>query len=564
MIKGKIILNFIKIKSKMIFIIVAVSFSYFCVSNVFAQGVGTAKNFYLDYSYDYSGKSNTSAVLVSETSRLYFYVDSFYWEGLAQQDKDKIISNLSVLGSEFERNIYPTLSLNYGTEWNPGIDNDLRVTILFHKLKAGAGGYFNSGNEYLKYEVPSSNEREMVYLNLDYINSPLVKRLLAHEFTHLITFNQKDKINNTEEDVWLNEARAEYAVTLCGYDSDYYGSNLQKRVIEFLKNQSDSITDWQGLSSDYGALNLFVQYLTEQYGVKILNDSLHSNKKGIDSVNYALKNSGYSKSFADIFSDWTLAVFLNDCSIDTKYCYKNSNLKNLRVILVNNLVDFASNFSIKYSISNWSGAWQKIFYRGDNLAVEISGINKTDFNAYYAVCDLSDKCSVNNISDASNDIFVSDLKNKYLVFIFSMRSASLDNASVLLKMRAAESQSDNTITGLLNQIENLKKQITDIKEKLALINNNKTCQILNDLYFGLKNNSEVSCLQNFLKDQGNTIYSEGLITGNFLMLTNGAVIRFQEKYSDEILKPLGLIKGTGYVGEKTKNMINELLLAKSF
>jgi len=73
------------------------------------------------------------------------------------------------------------------------------------------------------------------------------------------------------------------------------------------------------------------------------------------------------------------------------------------------------------------------------------------------------------------------------------------------------------------------------------------------------NSPEVRCLQEFLKNQGPEIYPEGLLTGNFLIATQSAVIRFQEKYASEILKPLGLEKGTGYVGALTRAKINQLL-----
>mgnify|MGYP001323185149 CR=1 FL=1 len=46
-------------------------------------------------------------------------------------------------------------------------------------------------------------------------------------------------------------------------------------------------------------------------------------------------------------------------------------------------------------------------------------------------------------------------------------------------------------------------------------------------------------------------------TGFFGNQTKQAVIAFQEKYSDEILKPAGLSSGTGIVGESTRNKLNE-------
>jgi peptidoglycan hydrolase-like protein with peptidoglycan-binding domain len=72
-------------------------------------------------------------------------------------------------------------------------------------------------------------------------------------------------------------------------------------------------------------------------------------------------------------------------------------------------------------------------------------------------------------------------------------------------------------------------------------------------------NIEVRCLQEFLKNQGQDIYPEGLVTGNFLFLTQTAVIRFQEKYALEILVPIGLQKGTGYVGLATRAKLNKIL-----
>ena len=72
-------------------------------------------------------------------------------------------------------------------------------------------------------------------------------------------------------------------------------------------------------------------------------------------------------------------------------------------------------------------------------------------------------------------------------------------------------------------------------------------------------NSEVRCLQGFLKLYGQDIYPEGLITGNFGNLTKSAVIRFQEKYKNEILIPAGISQGTGFVGPLTRNKINNLL-----
>lgn len=69
--------------------------------------------------------------------------------------------------------------------------------------------------------------------------------------------------------------------------------------------------------------------------------------------------------------------------------------------------------------------------------------------------------------------------------------------------------------------------------------------------------NDVKALQELLIKEG--VYPEGKITGFFGNLTKQAVIRFQEKYADEILKPAGLTKGTGGVGPATRKKMNELM-----
>jgi ABC-type transport system substrate-binding protein len=54
------------------------------------------------------------------------------------------------------------------------------------------------------------------------------------------------------------------------------------------------------------------------------------------------------------------------------------------------------------------------------------------------------------------------------------------------------------------------------------------------------------------------VYPEGTISGYFGSKTKAAVIRFQEKYQQEILAPFGLEKGTGDVKSKTREKLNEV------
>jgi len=66
---------------------------------------------------------------------------------------------------------------------------------------------------------------------------------------------------------------------------------------------------------------------------------------------------------------------------------------------------------------------------------------------------------------------------------------------------------------------------------------------------------DVSALQTALSQEG--LY-EQKITGEFNQYTFSSVIRFQEKYKKEILSPVRLLRGNGFVGANTKIKLNKL------
>ena len=73
---------------------------------------------------------------------------------------------------------------------------------------------------------------------------------------------------------------------------------------------------------------------------------------------------------------------------------------------------------------------------------------------------------------------------------------------------------------------------------------------------------EISTLNTALQKEGFDpvdIYSDNSnAPPYFSELTASIVIRFQEKYRDEILTPVGLKYGTGYVGPATRKKLNQL------
>ena len=535
-------------------------------------------NFNIDSIYDISAREDIIATLVKTTSKLNFYIDKNWWDSQNYLKQNKTLENLEFLSEEFENKIYPTLTSVFGSEWKPGIDGDERITILFHQMRENAGGYFRLIDEYLKSQMPESNEREMFYLTTAQIDNPQLKDFLAHEFIHLITFNQKEKINNVSEEIWLNEARADYALTILGYNDVYQGSNLERRVKVFLEKPTDSLTEWQSKKYDYGSINLFTEYLVDHYGVEILTDSLKSELVGIPSLNEALKENGFREDFSEVFTGWTIAALVNDCSLGSRYCYLNENLKDFNLIPTFNFLPLVgkSSLSVTDVTKNWSGNWQKFIGGKGVLKLEFESLAGLSFRVPYLIQDKYGSYSIGFLTLDQNqkgEISISDFggENRSLVIIPSLQTkiSGFDRIEATYPftfvVSAAEEiieEDQELIKELLVQIEFLKKEIIKISAQINAILGKKTvsCQEFEDnLSLGLRNDERVKCLQEFLKSQGLDIYPEALVTGNFLSLTKVAVIRFQEKYTSEILSPLGLFRGTGFVGLKTRLKINELL-----
>jgi hypothetical protein len=421
------------LNSKFLILLILGGF-FVSLTGVQAAEVGEQIKFFVDSSYDVHQRTELNAILQVKSNQAYFYVDDAYWYQLTNSERNDFKNHLKILAFEFDSVIYPKERAIFGSEWNPGIDNDKRITILVLPMIEGAGGYFNTNDEYPQSLVSNSNQREMIYLNALNIFSSQNKAFLAHEFQHLITFYQKTKLFNLEEEVWLNEARSEYAPTLCGYDDVYTGSNLERRVEVFLGSPSDSLTEWQNKITDYGPVSLFFQYLVGRYGEEILTRMVLNDQVGIASINRALAELGYSETFSDVFADWLAANYLNDCQVNSekKYCYLNKNLTYQR-LHVEPSASYSGFPNLIVSRSSAVKDWAPVWYRfrpqssiqtdKDTLKLEFSASTGSgDFRVPYIVIDDNDQADVSFISLDDNrkgavyiPNFISSLKSVILM-----------------------------------------------------------------------------------------------------------------------------------------------------
>ena len=532
---------------------------------VFAQAISIneERSFNIQLDYDLSGSSKIDTHLIQITNKLYFYADKQWFNNLTVANKNEINNKLYDLGNEFEYRIYPILTQTFGFENNPGIDNDSRILVVLHKMKSDIGGYMKTEDNYSSRIYSRSNEGQIIYLNADNIlplSSNNLNYHLAHEFMHLITLKQ-----NPNEEVWLNEARAEYTETLLGYEKDWANSNLHMRVQQFLNNTSISLLDWDNANYDYAKVNLLTQYLVGHYGINILVDSLHSSQVGVDAINYALQKNEFSEDFSDVFINWLIANVVNDCFLGEKYCYKNPSLQNFTIFPYVYYLPTRGTASLLVtdSLRTWSAKWQKIVGGKNSIKMKWNIAEETSISRipYIIVQDNGQKKVGFLNFEGSNidEIFVSDFgdKNIALITIPFLASIPFDklyyfswDVSVLENTDQAREEAAKVLQA---KIFLLKQEIVKLQAQLLALSasrNSSTCSsFYGDLYFGM-NDNQVNCLQQYLKSLGPEIYPEGLVTGYFGHLTQAAVKRYQA--SENIIT-------TGYFGPLTRAAVNNKL-----
>ncbi len=258
--------------------------------------------------------SRIRAKLMDITPHVYMYVE----------DGQQV--NLAALASSatiFEKQIYPTDRAIYGSEWSPGIDDDVHLTILNAVgLSRNTGGYFSSEDEYPTSVNPYSNEREMFYVNLDSTipGSADYNSTLAHEFQHMIHWYQ-----HPVDLSWVNEGMSVLAQHINGYPVD--GVDLA-----FVQSPDTQLNDWSdninAALPHYGAGYLFMDYFAEHYGgYSILKELLQDPAAPPANFDHVLAKHGYADRFMDVFNKWLIADYVEDPTIDSgQYSYTTIHL----------------------------------------------------------------------------------------------------------------------------------------------------------------------------------------------------------------------------------------------
>ena len=228
------------------------------------------------------------------------------------------------IANAFDNKIYPTDRAMFGNEWSPGIDDDARITLLLLDIKDGynpsagnyayTGGYFNAGDCYTKSKYPTSNEKEMLYLDINPSDPSSDKFLsvVAHEFQHMIHWNHDPK-----EYTWLNESMSQLAPYLCGYGHP-------SQVDAFLRSPDNNMCGWldDDMVANYGQVYMWAQYIstriasTDERRKAFVRRMVAQTSQGMAGINAAIEKQGIKNSARNLFRNFCVANYLNDDRID--------------------------------------------------------------------------------------------------------------------------------------------------------------------------------------------------------------------------------------------------------
>ena len=221
-----------------------------------------------------------------------------------EQGEDVPQADLERLANDFDAKVYEPVRELWGSESSPGVDGDVRVHGLFARdLGSSVAAYFAGKHATPAEAVPTSNEREMFFYNLDAVSSLLgtfdLTSITAHEFQHMIRANV-----DSNEDGWLDEGFSEFTQL-------YLGDNNVFSAVTFQQNPGTQLNTWTengNRTADYGASGMWVTYLYERFGADGLQQLSADPANGMTGVDNLARQ--FDTTADEVFADWVASNFI--------------------------------------------------------------------------------------------------------------------------------------------------------------------------------------------------------------------------------------------------------------
>jgi len=246
--------------------------------------------------------------------RVQVYVDPADLDGVDAETVRDLVTT-------FDDKVFPVAAARFGPALD--VDGDGRFTVLMSGWlgrmsggKVSVDGFARGADLDLSLGAPFGNRCDMVCLNAGLKAGPHLRTVLAHEYTHAVTFCRKALPGGVrgplaaEEEGWLDEALAHLVEDAFGFSR----SNIDYRVSAFLTQPER----YRLVVDDYfaadlfrshgnrGATYLFLRWCVDRHGPGLLDALIRSDLRGVENLEAAT-----GSSFADLFRRWTVALYLS-------------------------------------------------------------------------------------------------------------------------------------------------------------------------------------------------------------------------------------------------------------
>jgi len=274
-------------------------------------GVGTAwNNVIVADANDKHWYVDTTCRLVSDHA--YFFVDN--------DDQAALAPFLADYGAAFDA-LYHVNHAKFGVEND--VDNNGKVIVVFSGVITDSLlGYFWSVDKFA-YDAstnPYSNQGDIIYLTADaeyqLDQGDYIPATLAHEFQHMIYFDEHYRHGASSSLAWLNEALSQAAEYFNGYLD-----NHDAWIANFLETYGRglSLTHWT--SENYGFGAIYIRYLIDRFGEAVAGQLCATADIGIKAVENAT-----GIGFNTLFMDFLKAVVMSGTGDSNELEYRFTSL----------------------------------------------------------------------------------------------------------------------------------------------------------------------------------------------------------------------------------------------
>ncbi|MDP6038575.1 MAG: hypothetical protein QGG64_08500, partial [Candidatus Latescibacteria bacterium] len=275
------------------------------------QQVGNTRTFVFNSFGNVTTNRTVTATLVATSDRASAYVD------VAMPDTITLTtSQIQAQIDRFSNTTYPLVTSVFGDPSD--VDNDGKVLFIYTSLVdevGGVAGFYSASSVLPENQGGNGNLSDLMYINPT-TDEEGYEALLAHEFQHLISFNQHVLLRNGEgEDSWLNEAMSHVCEDLVGEHVEGGNRELIERLLD--APNSYALTAKASFSKGVrGAAYMFARSLIEELGADAPSRLVQTDKIGIENVETV---SG--QTFATLFDKHLSRLFLSGSGLNNTLNY---------------------------------------------------------------------------------------------------------------------------------------------------------------------------------------------------------------------------------------------------